>query len=79
MSMHYIKVLTLPSFSIDSDFKVTWWIEICCVHWQLHSPPVHQVAKKIVNSNFIQKTPMHSVKTVLNKLCPHTYNDCKQL
>ena len=77
MSIHCVKVLTSPSFNIDSDFKVTWWMDPCCVHRQIHSPPVNQVAEKIVN--LMRKTPMHSVKSVLNKLCSHTCKDCKQL
>ena len=50
--------VTLPSFSTDGDFKVTWWMDPCCVHRQTHSPPVNQVAEKIVNLNFIWKTPI---------------------
>ena len=79
MSIHYVKVLTSPSFSIDSDFKVTCWMDPCCVHRQTHSPPVNQAAEKIVNLKFIRKTSMNSVKSVLNKLCSYTCKDCKQL
>ena len=63
MSIHYVKVLTSPSFSIDTDFKVTWWMDPCCVHMQTHSPPVNQVAEKIVNLNLIRKNA-HELRKV---------------